>query len=262
MTEAPFDKSEWIGQGKAMADAPPIIYQLAKLEFTMPQSSKLALMPSDRAAARDRGHGSTAPVARVPCPFRWQFSWVVHAYPEQFRTITKYAWSLMWLFYSSEERLRWFRQLPVIYVTEYIFSSSQRSLHGRREHGPCRGLPVDFTAVAVTARAAALPSEFLLVAKMLEFTVPLESPAKGAWQPAQYFSTNAPDTSDGNTVSCLRRPPIPELKVIKKVLAYGEQAWLDDPELEDADIVPAALGRGQRKKVANARYGGALWEEH
>ncbi|KAF8143884.1 hypothetical protein K438DRAFT_1955096 [Mycena galopus ATCC 62051] len=35
-----------------------------------------------------------------------------------------------------------------------------------------------------------------------------------------------------------------------------------DPELEDADVAPAALGRGQRKKVANTRYGIALWEEH
>ncbi|KAF8197268.1 hypothetical protein K438DRAFT_1760057 [Mycena galopus ATCC 62051] len=138
MTEAPFDKSEWIGRGKAMADAPPIIYQLAKLEFTMPQSSELTLMPSGRKNAG------------------------IHC----------------------------------------------------------------------------------------------------AWQPAQYFSTNAPDAFDGNTVSRLRRLPIPELKVIEKLLAYGEQAWLDDPELEDADIVPAALGRGQRKKVANARYSGALWEEH
>ncbi|KAJ6512486.1 hypothetical protein C8R45DRAFT_1087654 [Mycena sanguinolenta] len=31
-----------------------------------------------RAAARDRGHGSTAPVARLPCPSRWRFFQPAH----------------------------------------------------------------------------------------------------------------------------------------------------------------------------------------
>ncbi|KAF8172184.1 hypothetical protein K438DRAFT_1981629 [Mycena galopus ATCC 62051] len=170
MTEAPFDKSEWIGKGKAMVDAPPIIHQLAKLEFTMPQSFELALMPS----------------------------------------------------------------------------------------------------------------EFLPVAKMLEFTVPLESPAKGAWQPAQYFSTNAPDTFDGNTVSRLRRLPIPELKVIKKPLAYGEQARLDGTRfleghlglqaryqgaveraalVEEAQLIVAMMpwGRGKPQGLSDAELLHTMW---
>ncbi|KAJ7635805.1 hypothetical protein DFH06DRAFT_1139339 [Mycena polygramma] len=32
----------------------------------------------NRAAARNRVHGSTAPVPRVPCPFRQGFSFVLH----------------------------------------------------------------------------------------------------------------------------------------------------------------------------------------
>ncbi|KAF8172178.1 hypothetical protein K438DRAFT_1940517 [Mycena galopus ATCC 62051] len=41
-------------------------------------------------------------------------------------------------------------------------------------------------------------------------------------------------------------------------LTRAGDAETSDPELEDADIVPAALGRGQRKKVANACCGGVF----
>ncbi|KAF8135887.1 hypothetical protein K438DRAFT_1786774 [Mycena galopus ATCC 62051] len=45
-------------------------------------------------------------------------------------------------------------------------------------------------------------------------------------------------------------------------LTRAGDAEKSDPELEDADVVPPALGHGQCKKVANTRYGTALWEKH
>ncbi|KAJ6632260.1 hypothetical protein B0H10DRAFT_1770791, partial [Mycena sp. CBHHK59/15] len=72
-----------------------------------------------------------------------------------------------------------------------------------------------------------LPSPMISIAKMLEFTVPLEFVPNGAPQPAQYFSKAAPDILDQNIVNRLRRLPIPEAKVIRKLVERSRQAWLD-----------------------------------
>ncbi|KAJ6476627.1 hypothetical protein DFH09DRAFT_952195, partial [Mycena vulgaris] len=72
-----------------------------------------------------------------------------------------------------------------------------------------------------------IPSKIISLAKMLEFTVPLQSPPNGTPQPVQYFSKSAPDMFDKNTLHRLRRLPIPETKVIRKLVERSRQAWLD-----------------------------------
>ncbi|KAJ7691498.1 hypothetical protein B0H14DRAFT_3531882 [Mycena olivaceomarginata] len=67
----------------------------------------------------------------------------------------------------------------------------------------------------------------LSLAKMVDFSVPLESPPSNAMQPAQYFSTAAPDPVNQNAIHRLRRLPIPESKIIRKLAACSRQTWLD-----------------------------------
>ncbi|KAJ6538683.1 hypothetical protein DFH09DRAFT_1323637 [Mycena vulgaris] len=58
-----------------------------------------------------------------------------------------------------------------------------------------------------------LPSAYLSIAKMLEFTLPLQSTPSTAPQPPQYFSSVAPDITDEALLLRVRRLPIPETKM-------------------------------------------------
>ncbi|KAJ6626312.1 hypothetical protein B0H10DRAFT_2211200 [Mycena sp. CBHHK59/15] len=59
-----------------------------------------------------------------------------------------------------------------------------------------------------------LPSPFLSIAKMLEFSLPLQASLDGISQPAQYFSMTVPDMDKtAVTVLRLRHLPTPEAKV-------------------------------------------------
>ncbi|KAJ7769944.1 hypothetical protein B0H16DRAFT_1516884 [Mycena metata] len=71
-----------------------------------------------------------------------------------------------------------------------------------------------------------LPSPMISIAKMVDFTVPLEAIPNGAIQPAQFFSQVAPDRVDKDTIFRLRRLPIPERKIIRKLATASRQAWL------------------------------------
>ncbi|KAJ7838315.1 hypothetical protein B0H13DRAFT_2367578 [Mycena leptocephala] len=72
-----------------------------------------------------------------------------------------------------------------------------------------------------------LPSSMLPITKMQEFSVPLQSILNTATQPLQYFSQEAPDRIDQNSIHRLRHLPIPETKVIRKLVNGSHQAWLD-----------------------------------
>jgi hypothetical protein len=70
-----------------------------------------------------------------------------------------------------------------------------------------------------------IPSPMMSIAKALEFPIPLERTSSDSPQPFQYFSMAAPDIMDKNmTVQRLRRLPIPESKVIRKLAQHSRQA--------------------------------------
>ncbi|KAJ7789737.1 hypothetical protein B0H14DRAFT_3502624 [Mycena olivaceomarginata] len=71
------------------------------------------------------------------------------------------------------------------------------------------------------------PSSMLPLAKILDFTVPLDGIPNSATQPAQYFSRIAPDHVDQNAILHLRHLPIPEAKIIRKLAECSGQGWLD-----------------------------------
>ncbi|KAJ7860954.1 hypothetical protein B0H14DRAFT_2576301 [Mycena olivaceomarginata] len=85
-----------------------------------------------------------------------------------------------------------------------------------------------------------LSSHILSLAKMVDFSVPLESPPSSAEQPAQYFSTAASDPVNQNAIHRLRRLPIPESKFIRKPAAGSCQAWLDGYK----SVIYSHLGEG------------------
>jgi hypothetical protein len=72
-----------------------------------------------------------------------------------------------------------------------------------------------------------LPSQYLPIAKMSEFPLPLQNGTVTAPQPAQYFSTAAPDIDDAALMLRIRRLRIPDQKTINKLLACSRQCWLD-----------------------------------
>ncbi|KAJ7468437.1 hypothetical protein B0H11DRAFT_2045881, partial [Mycena galericulata] len=72
-----------------------------------------------------------------------------------------------------------------------------------------------------------LPSPMISITNMLDFSLPLQFAPNDAPQPCQYFSTEAPDLLDQDAVSRLHRLPIPEAKVVRKLVERSRQAWLD-----------------------------------
>ncbi|KAJ7150609.1 hypothetical protein C8R46DRAFT_1229543 [Mycena filopes] len=72
-----------------------------------------------------------------------------------------------------------------------------------------------------------LPSPMLSIAKMVDFTVPFEAIPNDVAQPLQFFSQAAPDRADKDTILRLRRLPIPQAKIIRKLVAGSRQASLD-----------------------------------
>ncbi|KAJ6549876.1 hypothetical protein B0H19DRAFT_1264768 [Mycena capillaripes] len=72
-----------------------------------------------------------------------------------------------------------------------------------------------------------LPSPFLPIAKLLEFQLPLQNTTVTAPQPAQYFSTVAPDIDDTALMLRIRHLAIPDAKTVNKLLPCSRQCWLD-----------------------------------
>ncbi|KAJ7473130.1 hypothetical protein B0H11DRAFT_2037380 [Mycena galericulata] len=72
-----------------------------------------------------------------------------------------------------------------------------------------------------------LPSPMISITSMLDFSLPLQFTPNDAPQPCQYFSMEAPDLLDQDAVSRLHRLPIPEAKVVRKLVERSRQAWLD-----------------------------------
>ncbi|KAJ6525012.1 hypothetical protein B0H19DRAFT_1340110 [Mycena capillaripes] len=72
-----------------------------------------------------------------------------------------------------------------------------------------------------------LSSPFLPIAKLLEFRLPLQNATVTAPQPAQYFSTVAPDIDDAALMLRIRHLAIPDAKTVNKLLACSRQCWLD-----------------------------------
>ncbi|KAJ7467331.1 hypothetical protein B0H11DRAFT_2046827, partial [Mycena galericulata] len=72
-----------------------------------------------------------------------------------------------------------------------------------------------------------LPLPMISITSMLDFSLPLQFTLNDAPQPCQYFSMEAPDLLDQDAVSRLHRLPIPEAKVVRKLVERSRQAWLD-----------------------------------
>ncbi|KAJ7886616.1 hypothetical protein B0H14DRAFT_3431182 [Mycena olivaceomarginata] len=72
-----------------------------------------------------------------------------------------------------------------------------------------------------------LPSPFLPIAKLLEFRLPLQNATVTAPQPAQYFSTIAPDIDDAALMLRVGHLAIPDTKTVNKLFACSCQCWLD-----------------------------------
>jgi hypothetical protein len=72
-----------------------------------------------------------------------------------------------------------------------------------------------------------LPSRYLPIAKLSEFPLPLQNGTVTAAQPAQYFSTVAPEIDDAALMLCIWRLPIPDQKTINKLLACSRRCWLN-----------------------------------
>ncbi|KAJ7690158.1 hypothetical protein B0H14DRAFT_2652514 [Mycena olivaceomarginata] len=137
-----------------------------------------------------------------------------------------------------------------------------------------------------------IPSPYLPIAKLLEFTLPLQNMAATALHPTQFFSSEDPDISDRALMLRVQQLPIPDSKTINRLLASCRLAWLNraqsmiyshlggsvthlpfcgqpqagdteasDAEPEESDE-PAVLGRGQHRKIAAKHYQGPAWEEH
>ncbi|KAF7371544.1 hypothetical protein MVEN_00009400 [Mycena venus] len=108
-------------------------------------------------------------------------------------------------------------------ISDYIGKGMSISTAPRRL---CEMAKEEFT-VPQQFQFELFPSPMLPLAKMPDFTVPLECTTIGATQPAQYFSRTAPDHVDQNAILRLRRLPIPEAKVIRKLVECSRQGWLD-----------------------------------
>lgn len=72
-----------------------------------------------------------------------------------------------------------------------------------------------------------IPSPFISIREMLKFSVPLLSVPNSGPQPAPYFSKDAPDPVDKNTIQRLHNLPIPDEKVVRNLVHASRQAWLD-----------------------------------
>ncbi|KAJ7348484.1 hypothetical protein DFH08DRAFT_808221 [Mycena albidolilacea] len=146
-----------------------------------------------------------------------------------------------------------------------------------------------------------LPSDILSLAKMADFSVPLESPPSSTEQPAHHLGegvvTHFPlwllmywtaildfkqdvrgywvrilDWIAKQKKTCKRNPAraalVEETSHIISMLPWGENGGLvraGDAEKSDAEgeTPPSApLGRGQRKKIGTSRYQVPLWEKH
>jgi hypothetical protein len=90
-----------------------------------------------------------------------------------------------------------------------------------------RKIAADFFAIPQALEHELLPSPYLPIAQMLEFTLLIQNATTTASQPAQYFSMEAPDITDQALMLRARRLPIPDGKAINKLLACSRQCWLD-----------------------------------
>ncbi|KAJ7442073.1 hypothetical protein B0H11DRAFT_2251700 [Mycena galericulata] len=152
-----------------------------------------------------------------------------------------------------------------------------------------RKLATEFFLIPQQLEHDLLPSPYLSITKMVEFTLPLQNATAAALPPAQFFTMDPPDITDQALMLRVRRLPIPDSKTINKLLASSHQAWLDgaqsviyshvggavthfplwilthwaavDDAQEQSDA-PVVLARGQRRKIVARRYQGPAWVEH
>ncbi|KAJ7315104.1 hypothetical protein DFH08DRAFT_820706 [Mycena albidolilacea] len=72
-----------------------------------------------------------------------------------------------------------------------------------------------------------VPSPYLPITKMLEFTLLLQNATATPLRPPQFFILEAPDSDDQALVLRVQRLPIPDSKTINKLLASYRRAWLE-----------------------------------
>ncbi|KAK6966605.1 hypothetical protein R3P38DRAFT_3515194 [Favolaschia claudopus] len=82
-----------------------------------------------------------------------------------------------------------------------------------------------------------LPSPYIPIAKLLEFSLPLESTITSP-ESTQYFSNRLPDLLSDALILRMRRLPIPDKKTVNKLLAVSRQSWLDGNQ----SVIYAHLG--------------------
>ncbi|KAJ6558714.1 hypothetical protein B0H10DRAFT_2120560 [Mycena sp. CBHHK59/15] len=88
-------------------------------------------------------------------------------------------------------------------------------------------IAADFFSIPQALESELLPSPYLPIAKLLEHPFPLQNAAVTASQPAQYFSTTAPDVNDTALMLRIRHLAIPDSKTVNKLIACSRQCWLD-----------------------------------
>jgi hypothetical protein len=88
-------------------------------------------------------------------------------------------------------------------------------------------LAAEYFLIPQELEADLIPSPYLCIAELLAFPFPLQNAASVALQPAQFFSSIAPDIGDSELMLRVRRLPIPDSKTIHKLIASSRQSWLD-----------------------------------
>ncbi|KAJ6615316.1 hypothetical protein B0H10DRAFT_2041596 [Mycena sp. CBHHK59/15] len=114
--------------------------------------------------------------------------------------------------------------------TNNIFKKYDRIAQGKAGASTppmVRKIAAEFFSIPQVLEHELLPSLYLPIAKMLEFTLPLQNATITAPQPAQYFSKAAPDITDEALMLRVRRLPLPDSKTVHKLLACSRQCWLD-----------------------------------
>ncbi|KAJ6589766.1 hypothetical protein B0H19DRAFT_1249286 [Mycena capillaripes] len=90
-----------------------------------------------------------------------------------------------------------------------------------------REIAAQYFLIPQTLEHDLVPSPYLPIAKMLDFTLPFQNKTATAPHPTQFFSLEAPDIGDQALMLRVRRLLIPDPKTVDKLLSSSRQAWLD-----------------------------------
>jgi hypothetical protein len=81
-------------------------------------------------------------------------------------------------------------------------------------------------------RAEMLPSPGIFIQEMLlDFTLPNATATVSSNTPSTFFSHKAPDAISKSLLLHMRRLPMPTALVVRKLVEFGHQAWLDGYQL-------------------------------